>query len=58
MAIDQLNQDKENWQYDWDDHERAQLQGWLEATHAQRLAWLEEAIKLAHVSGALNNRPD
>ena len=58
MAIDQLKRDKEEWQYDWDDHENAQLQSWLKSTHAQRLAWLEDAIKLAHISGALKNRPD
>jgi len=27
---------------------------WLKATPAQRLAWLEEAIELAHQAGALD----
>ena len=41
------------WQAGWKDNERAQLQSWLSATPAQRLSWLEEAIKLAYQSGAL-----
>ncbi len=37
----------------WEGAERAQLETMLAATPAQRLAWLEEAIRLAHASGAL-----
>jgi len=33
--------------------EQAQLETMLRATPAQRLAWLEEAMRLAHASGAL-----
>lgn len=44
------------WQSDWKDNERAQLRSWLEATPAQRLAWLEEAIKLAYEAGALRSK--
>ena len=33
--------------------ERAQLETMLAATPAERLAWLEEAMRLAHASGAL-----
>lgn len=37
----------------WEGAERAQLETMLAATPAQRLAWLEEAMRLAHASGAL-----
>ena len=43
------------WQGDWEDNERAELRTWLMATPAERLAWLEEAIELAHRSGALDS---
>lgn len=46
------------WQADWKDNERAQLRSWLKATPAQRLAWLEEAIKLACQAGALVRKRD
>ena len=41
------------WQAGWKGNERAQLRSWLRATPAQRLFWLEEAIKLAYQAGAL-----
>ncbi len=48
-----------SWQAGWKDNERAQLRSWLEATPAQRLAWLEEAIELAYQAGALQpEQPD
>lgn len=37
----------------WEGAERAQLETMLAATPAERLAWLEEAMRLAHASGAL-----
>lgn len=37
----------------WEGAERAQLKTMLAATPAERLAWLEEAMRLAHASGAL-----
>jgi len=37
----------------WEAHRRERLTLGLAATPAQRLAWLEEAIALAHVTGAL-----
>lgn len=43
----------ERWDVTWADLERAQLDTMLAATPAQRLAWLEEAMRLAHASGAL-----
>ena len=42
-----------DWQAGWKDNERVQLRSWLKATPAERLAWLEEAIKLAYQAGAL-----
>ena len=44
---------REQWDASWEDVERAQLETMLAATPAQRLAWLEEAMRLAHASGAL-----
>ena len=41
------------WDVSWADVERAQLETMLAATPAQRLAWLEEAMRLAYTSGAL-----
>ena len=43
----------ERWDVSWEDVERAQLETMLAATPAQRLAWLEGAVRLAHASGAL-----
>ena len=43
----------ERWDATWADVERAQLETMLAATPAQRLAWLEEAMRLAQASGAL-----
>lgn len=40
----------------WERHRREQLLRFLEATPAQRLAWLEEMILLAHRTGALPRR--
>ena len=37
----------------WEEHRRAQLDGFLQATPAQRLHWLEQAIVFAHRTGAL-----
>jgi hypothetical protein len=44
------------WKAGWKDNERAQLCTWLKATPAQRLSWLEEAIKLAYQAGALGRK--
>lgn len=43
----------ERWDAAWADVERAQLETMLAAAPAERLAWLEEAMRLAHASGAL-----
>lgn len=46
----------DDWDADWDGHRRWQLTAGLGATPAQRPAWLEDAIQLAHASGALAAR--
>ena len=54
----------QRWDVTWADVEQAQLETMLSATPAQRLAWLEEAMRLACASGALgtnrewNSGPD
>lgn len=45
--------DEKDWRCGWEDARRRQLTAGLDATAAQRLAWLEEMIALAHRSGAL-----
>jgi hypothetical protein len=41
------------WDATWEGTRRAQLKTDLSATPEQRLAWLEEAMRLAYASGAL-----
>ena len=41
------------WDATWAGTRRAQLKTGLSATPEQRLAWLEEAMRLAYASGAL-----
>ena len=48
--------DLNRWEGTWEDARRRQLTAGLPATPAQRLAWLEEMISLAHQSGALPRR--
>ena len=43
----------QRWDVSWTDVDRAQLMTMLAATPAQRLAWLEEAMRLAYASGAI-----
>jgi len=47
-----------DWQVDWESHRRHQLTAALRATPAQRLAWLEEMIRLAYRTGALRAREE
>ena len=42
----------------WDEVKDAELDDALRATPAQRLAWLEEAIKLAWMAGASKGDKD
>jgi hypothetical protein len=41
----------------WDGARRVQLEQAAAATPAERLAWLEQAIELAHRTGALPREP-
>ncbi len=43
-------------QPDWNAADQNLLSATLSATPAQRLAWLEEALRLAYASGALKPR--
>lgn len=40
----------------WEKTRELQLRGWLSATAAQRLQWLEEALVIAWRAGALRDR--
>ena len=46
------------WTASWEDTEKLVIENALRATPAQRLAWLEDAIRLAYASGALPREPD
>ena len=43
----------DGWKATWEESRRQLLRSTLTATPAQRLAWLEEALELAHRAGAL-----
>jgi len=43
----------DEWQADWETSRRAQLDSQMAATPAQRLAWLEDALRIAFAAGAL-----
>ena len=49
---------RDEWGSGWEAHRVHQLTLALRATPAERLAWLEEAIILAHRVGALPKRRD
>ncbi len=42
-----------DWNSGWEESSNRLLKATLRATPAQRLAWLEEAIRIAYSSGAL-----
>lgn len=47
------------WDATWEGARRQLLESTLAATPAQRLAWLEEILELAHRAGALGKKsPD
>jgi hypothetical protein len=50
----------ESWHVDWESHRLQQLTAAMDASPAQRLAWLEETLRLAYRSGALkaSSTPD
>lgn len=47
------SRDHPGWKASWDAHRRERPALWLAATPAQRLAWLEDMIELAYLTGAL-----
>lgn len=47
-----------DWDASWEGARNQLLKATLAATPAQRLAWLEEMLELAHRAGALGKRPD
>lgn len=49
---------RDDWDASWEAHRIHQLTLALTATPAQRLAWLEEVIILAHRVGALPRQRD
>lgn len=53
MSRDRSKNKSESWDASWDQSSTRLLKTTLQATPAQRLAWLEEAIALAYESGAL-----
>ena len=45
------------WDATWEGARKQLLESTLAATPAQRLAWLEEMLEMAHRAGALEQRP-
>lgn len=56
MSSEAITPPEETPQTDWDVVQRDLLAATLAATPAQRLAWLEEGLRLAYASGALKPR--
>jgi hypothetical protein len=56
--VSSSNDEREDWQADWEGHRRWQLTAALASTPAQRLAWLEEALRFAAAAGALPLRTE
>jgi hypothetical protein len=46
-----------SWDATWEGAKRQLLKSTLEASPAQRLAWLEEMLALAYRAGALDAKP-
>lgn len=46
----------ESWPVSWEENRRAQLEASVRASADQRVAWLEEALKVAAATGALEGR--
>jgi hypothetical protein len=47
----------DRWDATWEGTRKQLLESTLAATPAQRLAWLEEMLELAHHAGALGKKP-
>jgi hypothetical protein len=50
---DEIRDPEGDWHVDWEGHRRRQLTAAMDATPAQRLAWLEEMLRIAYRCGAL-----
>ena len=48
-----MSDSSDAWPVTWEENRRAQLEAVASATADQRVAWLEEALRLAAASGAL-----
>jgi hypothetical protein len=46
----------DGWAAGWDETRERQVLAWASATPDQRVAWLEDAIRLAWATGALPRR--
>jgi hypothetical protein len=55
--VAEANDRPDRWKASWEEHRRQQRTLGVAATPAQRLAWLEEMIVLAHRTGALPRKP-
>ena len=55
---DERTEPGRDWNATWEGAREQLLMATFAATPAQRLAWLEEMLELAHRAGALGKRPD
>lgn len=53
VDVKHTSEDERFWPVTWDEVKEAELDDALRATPAQRLAWLEEALRLAWKAGAI-----
>lgn len=51
-----MTNDHNDWQADWQSTRRRKLLLGLGVTPAERLRWLEQGLRIAHASGALERR--
>jgi len=51
---DRQTQSEETWPVSWATARAAQLRAMSKTTPLQRLEWLEQALRLAHATGALS----
>jgi hypothetical protein len=52
----ELRESADHWDATWEGARKRLLESTLAATPAQRLAWLEEMLELAHRAGALGKK--
>jgi hypothetical protein len=57
QPLDHRSGPDEDWDGGWEAHRRRQQAAWSSTTPVERLAWLEEAIRFAHRTGALRRPP-